>query len=124
MRPRPEVASQVDCKLRQCGHIGRGGMRLRPHDAHRWTRSSPTAQPSQNGAESSSGSGSSRVATGAGRSVGVGGVAHQASPRSRRAPVGTPSPEVTRDQMAPSTWLVEVPRTWRTASVIRLNPCR
>jgi hypothetical protein len=36
--------------------------------------------------------------------------------------VGTPSPDVTRHVWAPSTWHVEVPRSWRTPSVIKLNP--
>ncbi len=43
--------------------------------------------------------------------------------RSTMALVGTPSPEVTRQFRAPPTWLVEVPRSWRTPSVIRLKPC-
>src|SRR5438067_8240244 len=42
---------------------------------------------------------------------------------SRRALVGTPSPLVTRDVSAPSTWLVDVPRIWRTPSTMRLKPC-
>ena len=39
-----------------------------------------------------------------------------------RALVGTPSPEVTRQVWAPATWAVDVPRIWRTPSVIRLKP--
>src|SRR5205823_5900277 len=37
--------------------------------------------------------------------------------------VGTPSPLVTRQQSARSTWLVDVPRICRTPSSTRLKPC-
>ena len=40
-----------------------------------------------------------------------------------RAEVGTPSPPVTRQLAASFTWDVEVPRSWRTPSRIRLKPC-
>src|SRR5260370_33731876 len=43
--------------------------------------------------------------------------------RRSSALVGTPSPLVTRQTEAPSTWLVEVPLIWRAPSVIRLMPC-
>src|SRR4029453_9624595 len=48
---------------------------------------------------------------------------HGAYFRRRSALVGTPSPLVTRHVSAPSTWLVEVPRIWRTPSSTRLKPC-
>ena len=36
--------------------------------------------------------------------------------------VGTPVPAVTSTCSAPSTWLTEVPRTWRTASAMPFMP--
>ncbi len=42
--------------------------------------------------------------------------------RNSTALVGTPSPLVTRQDSAPSTWAVEVPRHWRTPSSTRLKP--
>src|SRR4029450_1925005 len=45
------------------------------------------------------------------------------SPRSSSAPVGTMLPLVTSDSRASGTWLHDVPRIWRTASMIRLMPC-
>ena len=61
-RPRPEVGSHRTSIERQREHIGRGGMRFRPHDAHACTSNSPRAQPAQNSAEvGSSMSGSSHA---------------------------------------------------------------
>src|SRR2546423_11394677 len=48
---------------------------------------------------------------------------HHGSFVKRIALVGTPSPLVTRDTSAFSTWLVDVPRIWRTPSRTRLKPC-
>src|SRR5204863_2854579 len=48
-RARPDISSHVVSNELQYGHIGRGGMRRRPHDAQAWTRSSPSAHPAQNG---------------------------------------------------------------------------
>jgi hypothetical protein len=50
-RPRPDVGSHRTSIDRQRAHIGRGGMRRNPHDAHACTSNSPRAHPSQNGAE-------------------------------------------------------------------------
>ena len=62
MRPRPDVGSQRTSIERQREHMGRGGMRFKPHDAQVCTSSSPRAQPSQNGADvGSSRSGSSHL---------------------------------------------------------------
>jgi len=59
-RPRPEVGSHRTSTEWQREHMGRGGMRRKPHEAQVCTSSSPRAQPSQNGAEvGSSRSGSS-----------------------------------------------------------------
>ena len=61
-RPRPEVGSQCTSIDRQRAHMGRGGIRRRPHDEQVCTSSSPRAQPSQNGADvGSSRSGSSHL---------------------------------------------------------------
>ena len=45
-----------------------------------------------------------------------------AHPLSSSALVGTPSPLVTNENSASSTWQVDVPRTWRTPSRMRLKP--
>ena len=49
-RPRPDVTSHRTSIDRHREHMGRGGMRRRPHDAHVCTSSSPRAQPCQNAA--------------------------------------------------------------------------
>src|SRR5215207_3988705 len=109
--PRPDVASQRNSSERHRGHIGRGGIRRSPQLLHVCTSSSPRAQPAQNSAASGSSTSGSRKS------------ASTVYLRSRSALVGTPSPLVTRHASAPSTWLVDVPRIWRTPSSTRLKPC-
>ena len=92
--------------------MGRGWKRKRAQAAQRCIRSSPRRQPSQKGAVTSSGSGSGRD----------GAAGSRQSLARIRALVGTPAPEVTRHKLASRTWLVLVPRTWRTPSRIRLKP--
>src|SRR5580658_8004625 len=58
MRPFPDINSQVDSVDRQYGHIGWGGKRSRRQAAQACMRSSPALVAAQNGAESSSGTGS------------------------------------------------------------------
>src|SRR5260221_8858818 len=113
MRPRPDVGSHRTAVDRQCGHIGRGGILLTPQEPHTWTRSSPRAQPSQNSFDvGSARSGNSHPVS----------IAHPSFVK-RIDDVGTPSPLVTSDTSASCTCAVDVPRTWRTPSSPRLNPC-
>src|SRR5436309_989123 len=51
--------------------------------------------------------------------------AHRVSAEPSRAELTTksPGPPVINDSAAPGTWLTDVPRIWRTASVTRLIPC-
>src|SRR3954466_5270438 len=111
-RPRPDMASHVWSRALQYGHIGRGGNRSRLQLLQRWMRSSRAAVPSQNPAESS-------VTAGRGAPP----IMWPYAFLSRSALVGTPSPLVTSDVSAPSTWLVDVPLIWRTPSTMRLKPC-
>src|SRR5262245_14222520 len=110
--PRPDTGSQSYSSVRLPGTIGRGGQTKRPDARKRWIRSSPIRQPSQKGCVSGSSSTGSRN-----------GDIVVLYLRKRSALVGTHSPLVTRLTSAPSTWLVEVPRIWRTPSSTRLNPC-
>src|SRR5205823_9446441 len=108
--PRPLITCHVESIDWQLGHIGLGGKRSRPHDAHFCMRSSPARQPSQKPVESSSNCGSSIPSD-------------MDYLRSNSALVGTPSPDVTRQVSAPGTCAVDVPRICRTPSTMRLNPC-
>src|SRR6185369_5883282 len=42
---------------------------------------------------------------------------------STSAPFGTPAPLVTSTDSQSATWQLDVPRSWRTPSQIRLKPC-
>src|SRR3954468_16041047 len=143
--PAPLVGTHVTAIERHRGHIGRGGMRHVPQTPHACTSSSPRAVPAQNGAEVTSSRSGSRNPVDASsvmpspfplsalragpvgpRSAIAGRVrdgGHLAHRRKRTAEVGTPSPLVTSEHEASATWLVDVPRIWRTPSSTRLNPC-
>ena len=95
--PGPTSAPTSTSKLWHVGHIGRGGMRRRPHEPHVCTRSSSVgAEPPER----------CRVVVRSRQQTS----GHRVMPprlARRSAPVGTPSPEVTSDHAAPGTWLVD-----------------
>jgi hypothetical protein len=61
IRPVPGAVRHSRSSALHLRHNRRGNQLSSPHDAHHWNRSTPSAQPCQNGPESSSGIGSRRL---------------------------------------------------------------